>query len=96
MHSFARLHRTLSRAVLQNASAPGADATSAASVQTFTTILIYDVYAAYASMAGDLARIDLGPAAAQTAPYDAVAAIDTAGAKAAWMRCMYTAALTDR
>jgi hypothetical protein len=67
--------------MLQNASGLGDGSIVAA--QAFTTTPIFDVYAAYASMAGDLVGVDIS--AAQTAPFDAVAAIDTTGAKAAWV-----------
>lgn len=65
--------------MLQNASTTTGDQTTVQ--QAFTTTPIFDVYAAYASMTGDLVSVSIGP---QSAPFDAVAAID-ATEKTAWV-----------
>ena len=63
-----------------------AETASPVAQQAFETTPIFDVYHAYASMSGDLASVNIS-AAAQTAPYDAVAAFDATGGAphAAWI-----------
>jgi len=65
--------------MLQNAS----EGSALAVQQKFKTPPIFDVYSAYAGMSGDLACVEIS--AAQSAPLDAVAAIYSVGAKAAWI-----------